>query len=225
MRRTRSVAPLGVQLLLLLVLIAPGAARAQRGTEIQIQELAANYLKGRFLMPVTCTRADGSVVELHESIVIRADRRGDDTRALRMTFFGLGGKELARCYNLVMPDMRDRRGVLYLTYASDDTRVDTGLKDFKRDLKRGPLEYRINGGKLQLRKVAAPDDAETLDFEDEQSRLYVTLIRRDSDADKLLGDVLAPEGKPSPRKLGFRVESSGDTSFEGFYLEDVSRRK
>lgn len=212
-------------LLALAIQPSPAAAQQQRGPELPASYLALEFLKGRFRMPVTCTREDGSRVELEESVVFRPAKNRDGTQTLRMTFFGLDSPGLARCYNLTSPSVPDRRGTLYLSYASLNRRPDIGLKDFRHALRSGPLEYVIVGGHLRVREVgSAPDAARVFDFGGSEVPFWVSLVRRDSDPDKLLGDPEPVEGR-LPRKLTFRFEAPDGLRFEESYLEDGSRWK
>jgi hypothetical protein len=210
------------------LLVAAGhspAALAQQNPEIPINLIATQFLAGRFQMPVTCTREDGTQVEIQEGVVFRPAKNLDGTQTLRMTFFGLSGSDLARCYNMVHRRIPDRRGVLYVSYSSLDKRADTGVQNFLRALDRGPLEYVITGGHLQIQNVGEPDaEPQVIRFDGKRTPLYVSAVRYGSDMDKLLGESPPVAGR-RPRRLLFRIEGPGDFRFEAAYLEDSRRMK
>jgi hypothetical protein len=211
---------------LLLAAGPPLVAPAQgKKPEIPIALVATEFLQGRFQMPVTCTRTDGTQVRLQESVVFRPAMNRDGNQTLRMTFFGLSGSDLARCYNTVYPTVPDRRGVLYVSYSSRDKRADTGIKNFVRSIQRGPLEYVITGGRLQIRGVGeAGAEPRVIRFDGRSTPLFVSAVARGSDPDKLLGEAAPLRGRV-PRKLSFRIEGPDDFRFENAYLEDSSRFK
>jgi hypothetical protein len=212
--------------LALALLLAGGSsppAGAQQNSELPINIIATKFLEGRFQMPVTCNQTDGTQIEVHEGVVFRPAKNRDGTQMLKMTFFGIAGSDLARCYNLVHSSIPDRRGVLYLSYSSFDKRADTGIKNFVRSLERGPLEYVITGGRLQIQSVGDPEaETQVIRFDGKSTPLYVSAVAYGSDADKLLGRPPLVNGR-RPRRLNFRIEGPGDFRFETAYLEDSSR--
>jgi hypothetical protein len=203
--------------------LPPGAPAQGRKAEIPIPVLATMFLEGRFRMPVTCTRTDGAQVEVEESVSFRPAVNRDGTQTLRMTFYGLAGSDLERCYNLVYPSIPDRRGVLYVSYSSRDRRGDTGVKNFTRAIQRGPLEYVITGGRLHIRDPdQAKEEARVVHFDGRSTPLLVALVPQDSDPDKLLGKAPVVRGRIA-RKLMLRFEGPDGLRFENAYLEDSSR--
>ena len=138
-------------LLLLLTSTALGQRDVRLPSGLDATTLALEWVTGRYRMPVTCLRSDGSRIELEEAIVIRRAPEHGDIRTLKLTFFGIDAPNISRCYNLVTPNIPDRRGTLYVTFRSV-SRADTGPKDFRRRLESGELRYPIQGGQLRQRE-------------------------------------------------------------------------
>ncbi|MFQ5696741.1 MAG: hypothetical protein ACE5IL_00455 [Myxococcota bacterium] len=221
-----SPANLVLALLVMAALVPSPPARAQsqpRRVELPIAFYAVQYLRGRFEMPVLCTRDDGEVVRVEESLTFKPSRNRDANQTLRVTFFGLPWEGMQRCYNVALGRIPDRRGVIFIRYANLEKRPDVGLRDFQRDLQRGPLEYRVVGGSLRIREVGSgAAEGRKVDFSGRSVPFRVELIRRNSDADKLLGRVQPVKGR-QPRKLGFEIVGPDDFRYRGSYLEDSSR--
>lgn len=207
-------------------LALPSPSRAQsrpRRVELPIAYYAVQYLRGHFEMPVLCTREDGTVARVKESLVITPSRNRNVNQTLRVMFSGIPWEGMKRCYNVALGRIPDRRGVIYISYSNLAKRPDVGLRDFQRDLKRGPLEYRVVGGALRVRDVGSAASAvREVDFTGHRVPFRVVLAQRNSDADKLLGRVRPVKGR-LPRKLGFEIVGPGGFHYRGSYLEDSSR--
>jgi hypothetical protein len=214
-------------LLALLVLGGAFPVRGQPPPKIDATVLALNWLSGRFLIPVTCVKTDGSRVHLEEAVVIRGTQQRGSEPSLRATFFGIDVADVSHCYNLAEPRVPDRRGVVYLTYRSH-RRADLGTADFRRALRDGRLRYAIEGGQLQERVLGGnATEPRVVTFDGRDVELIVSLVKPGSDADKLLRHhtpiTPAPEGQRAPRRLTFQIEGPEDFSFTGHFIEDLSR--
>ena len=206
---------LPIRLLALALLFAGGPSLAQGPPKIDETTLAFRFVSGRFRMPVTCRLRDGTLIEREEAIVVRPDTRRHDRATLRATFFGIDAPEAEHCFNLIEPRLPDRRGVLYLTYKSLRRR-DFGVADFRRQLQRGPLEYSIIGGHLQLREIGNRDSAPTTLVFEKEWPFTVGRVLDGSDGDKLLRTVSARAGQ---RQFHFEFSGPDDFRFSGYYLE------
>ena len=184
--------------------------------------LALEWITGRYRMPVTCLRNDGSRIELEEAVVIRRAPQHGNIYTLKATFFGIDADNVSRCYNLVIPDIPDRRGTLYATFRSVG-RGDLGAKDFRRRLAAEELRYPIQGGQLRERGFDKQNPrANTVQFSRRGIDLVVRQIRSGSDADKLL----APYAKREPatrgrmRRFEFEIQGPDEFAFHGYFIED-----
>jgi hypothetical protein len=221
--------PARAGILLCAAILAALPAGAQDGPrrppQVDATTLALNFMLGRFRMPVTCTREDGSLLEIEEAVVFRPAPQRSGSATIRATFFGIDAAEAARCYNLVEPQVPDRRGFLLLTYRAQN-RPDMGLADFRRALKRGPLRYHIIGGRLQIRSLADPEaEPRVVRFNAANVPFVVRDLPPGSDEDKLLdryGNAERSDGRV-PRRLLFEIGGPEDFRFRGFYIEDDRR--
>ncbi len=209
-------------LLLLLASTAMGQREVKLPTGLDATTLALEWITGRYRMPVTCLRTDGSRIELEEALVIRRAPEHGDIRTLKVTFFGIDAPNISRCYNLVTPNIPDRRGTLYVTFRSTG-RADLGPKDFRRRLASGELRYPIQGGQLRERGFSEAEPREhTVKFSRQGIDLVVRQIRGGSDADKLL----APYAKREPathrglRRFEFEIQGPDEFAFRGYFIED-----
>lgn len=184
-----------------------------------------NWILGRFRMPVLCEREDGSVIQLEEAVVFRPAAEDARGMTVKATFFGIDVAGAKRCYNLIEPEIPDRRGVLYLTYIAQD-RSDIGLSDFRHSIRDGEVTYQVTRGRLRVRPIG---DAETeplvLEFEGRQGALTVSRLRPTSDGYKLLAPFAREQGveRLPLRRLSFRLELPDAASVRGYYLEDAKR--
>lgn len=200
-----------------------GEGSYQPPTHATAQDAALWWISGRFRMPVTCLRTDGSKVEIEEAVVFRANpSRGRS--AIKATFFGIEGKDLERCYNLLDQDIPDRRGVLHLHFRAH-TRLDYGLTDFRRLNRDGSLTYHISDGKLHVRPVGGDkEDTKLVDFGSGDHPLELSSITAGSDAHKLL---IAYDSTEQPerarRRFSFRFQGPDDFAFSTHMIEDEKR--
>jgi len=214
-----------------LLLLPPGEAPGQRdGLRIQpgsdATTIALQWVTGRFRMPVTCIRKDGSRIELEEALVIRpAPEHGGNT-TLKATFFGIDAANVSRCYNLVTPRIPDRRGILYLTFRSHE-RPDLGIKDFQRRLREGALHYPIRAGQLRERGFGEEkQQSRTIKFSRRGINLIIRPIHHGSDADKLLSRYT--EGKPAlrqARRFELEIQGPDEFGYRGYFIEDPEWRR
>jgi len=216
----RLLAPAG--LLLLLASTALGQRDARLLASMDATTLALEWVTGRYRMPVTCLRSDGSRIELEEAIVIRRAPEHGNIRTLKLTFFGIDASDISRCYNLLIPDIPDRRGTLYATFRSA-ARGDLGPKDFRRRLESGELRYPIQGGQLRQREFGdEPSQARTVKFSRRGIDLVVRTIHGGSDADKLLAPY-AKRGTSTRRRIRrfeFEIQGPDEFAFHGYFIED-----
>jgi hypothetical protein len=203
--------------------------RAQPPPKIDATVLALSWISGRFLIPVTCIKTDGSRIQLEEAVVIRGTQQRGSEPLLRATFFGIEVADVSHCYNLAESRVPDRRGIVYLTYRSN-RRADLGAADFRRALRDGSLRYSIEGGQLQERVLGSnTSEPRVVTFDGRNAELIVSLVKAGSDGDKLLKHhtPTAPpsDGQRVPRRLTFQIEGPDDFSFTGHFIEDLKRWK
>jgi hypothetical protein len=199
-------------------------AQSQGPARIDATTLALHWLAGRFAMPITCERADGTRVDVEESVTIKpAPEQGSST--FKATFFGIDVADARRCYTLVDPELPDRRGVLYFTFRSLG-RPDLGTRDFRLQLETGALDYPVQSGSLRIRPLGAPAEAaRVVDFAGAAGALEVRMLQPGSDGWRVLS---GGRGEPLPaanarRRLEFRVQHAGEPALHGYYQE-VARR-
>ncbi len=183
--------------------------------------LALFWLRGRFRSPVTCMRADGTRVELEESIVVREGAKLSGMPTLRITFFGIDLPDATKCFNLIVSDLPDRRGSINVTYRSSK-RKDRGMHDFKRAVKSKTLEYQIVGGTLRIREVGQDESqAQVVRFDDDYPLRVSSVIHR-SDSAKLLAQYRG-EGPDLRRRLRFQLEGPMEFRLDQSFIEDERR--
>ncbi len=209
-------------LLLLLTSTALGQRDVRLPSGVDATTLALEWITGRYRMPITCLRSDGTRIELEEAIVIRRAPEHGHIRTLKLTFFGIDAPNISRCYNLVTPDIPDRRGTLYATFRSA-SRGDTGSKDFRRRLESGELRYPIQSGQLRQREFGdAPSQARTVKFSRRGIDLVVRTIQGGSDADKLLAPYAKRETRTRyrSRRFEFEIQGPDEFAFRGYFIQD-----
>jgi hypothetical protein len=214
-------------LALLLLLVLPGSAQAQqfgRQPSVDATQIALNWLKGRWEMPITCTRADDTQIELREGFAVRATR--EDPKVVKLTLFGIDEKELKRCYNLAVPEVPDRRGVVYLTFRSSG-RTDLGPSDFRQRMRDGELRYHVERGRVHVTPIGGDAEPEVRTFSGSGWELVVRLLERSDDGFRMLKRHAGPAtpGAPLPRAIEVRLEGPDDYSVGGFYIENVSSKR
>ncbi len=199
-------------------------AQYQPPLKVDATTLALHWIAGRFAMPVTCRRADGSTVEVEESVTIRpAPEQGSSI--FKATFFGIEVADAQRCYNLVLPELADRRGTLYITFRSMQ-RSDLGVRDFRLMLEDGALDYHVRDGTLRIRPVGAADEeARVVSFAGGRGELAVRVLAPTSDGWKLLSRFRGqPVARDDPRRrLEFSIQDDRTPALQGYYLETARR--
>src|SRR5262245_50472016 len=120
-------------------------------------DVALYFLSGRYAMPITCKKTDGSEVQLEDSISFKPALDSGGLKSLKVTFFGVDVPDAAYCYNVVERGIVDRRGSLLIHYRSHN-RADQGLSDFRRTAARGPLTYWAHRGELVERGVGTDSE-------------------------------------------------------------------
>jgi len=209
--------------LLLFALLASGALAQE--PHVDPTHGALNWIIGRWYMPVTCEREDGSRVQIEDAIVLRPATEDPAGRSLKATFFGLDIADAKRCFTMIDSNVRDRRGVLYLTYTSQ-RRTDLGLKDLRDDLEDGELTYQITRGKLRERNIASGDPPRVLHYTSKDGRLTVKELKRGSDGYKLLSTAAPaqPAQGLAVRWLSLELTGREMDPVKAYILEDAERR-
>ncbi len=214
--------------LLLAIALAAPAARGQQDPPIKADEaeLALGYLLGRYRTPVTCTLADGSIVQREEAIVIRRAASPSRRQSVRATFFGVDAPGAIRCYNVVTPGFPDRRGSLTLGYQGLK-RTDLGMHDLRLELKRGALDYIVVEGRLEIRPFADGETPRTVTFRPGDAEFSIRPIPPASDGHRLLAPLVAATAGATRRPRQFEFELRGPDGFawSGFYIEDTGRAR
>jgi hypothetical protein len=209
----------------LATLLASGSqAQSEAPVKADATTLGLYWIAGRFTMPVTCQLADGATVDVEEAVAIKpAPEAG--SAAFKATFFGIDVTDARRCYNLVLKDLPDRRGVFYFTLRSLN-RADFGMRDFRQMLEDGTLDYHVQRGSLRIRAVGAPEaEAQVVDFSGGRGSFLVRVLTPSSDGWRLLSRY---RGQPVPaadkrRRLEFNLAREDQPALHGYYLETASR--
>lgn len=218
---------------LALLLLAPALARAQGGYQppphVRADEIAIQFLAGRYITPVTCKRKDGSSVEVEDSVVLKPAPEAGGGAALRATFFGLQVADAEYCYSAIERRVLDRRGSLVLHFRSRN-RPDWGLSDFRRAALAGPLTYNVHRGTLQVREIGdgAASEPRALAFDGGDARLVVENIPPGTDGSKLVAQFEAkrPPDPAKPRRMfTFRFFAKDESEFVFYAIEDDRRWK
>ncbi len=178
--------------LLLALALPPGFASAQQAKgdtpQISSRDMAKHYITGRYIAPVRCTREDGSLIDLQEAMTVREDPSTPATTTgahlLRATFFGIDVSGVTHCHNLMSPRLRDRRGILQLSFRGQ-TREDLGLTYFKTELRDGEIGYHVRAGRIQAREFGSESEPEVFEFDDD-AELFMREVPPRSDAARML---------------------------------------
>ncbi len=209
---------------------AQGASEYQKPTHINADEVAILFLAGRYITPVTCKLADGSQVEVDDSISIKASPEQSGGKSLKATFFGIQVEGAEYCYSSIDRRVLDRRGTLYLHFRARN-RPEYGIADFRRMAKSGPLTYNTHRGELQVREIgpgAATQAPRVLSFDGGDSRLVVEGIPTGTDGAKLVAQFFAthPDQEGLARRIfSFRFFARDGSEFTFFAIEDDRRWK
>ncbi len=222
--------------LLLAVALLPGLALAKGESEHQppahmtADEVAILFLAGRYISPVVCKLADGSQIEVQDSVVVKAAPEQGGGNQLKATFFGIQVADAQYCYSAIDRRVPNRRGVLYLHFRTRN-RPDYGISDFRRMASAGPLTFNVHRGELQVSPVGTEDgDAapEVVSFDGGDSRIMVENVPDGSDGAKLVAQYFAanpPDPAYPPRVFTFRVFAKDGTMFPFYAIEDIGRRR
>lgn len=219
--------------LLALVLAAlPGSALAQgeyqQPAHVNADELAISFVAGRYVSPVTCKLADGSQVDVFDSIELKSAPETGGGNSLKATFYGIQVEGAQYCYSGIERRVPDRRGVLLLHFRSRN-RPDYGVADFRRMVKAGSLTYHAHRGSLVVRAIGGDDPAaaeRALDFDGGDSRLVVDGVGEGSDGAKLISRYLEknPPKKSTPgRYFSFRFIAKDGSEFIYYAIQDDRR--
>lgn len=229
MAKPRVLVPLLLTPLLLMLVsgTAPGQSNYIPAPKYDVAELALRWISGRYIMPVTCTREDDSVVTIEQAVVIRSvPTHGGPPYTARATFFGIDVEGAVRCYNLVDPRLLDRRGLLYFHMRSR-RRPDMGMSDFRHMLDDGQITFQISDGKITTRPIGEPDgEPEVVKYRSVDATLSVRIVGFGEDGSRALAALAPsdPELDRHVRRLEFRVEHPERGAFSAFFMDDWKYR-
>jgi hypothetical protein len=220
MRKLRVLVPF-------LLIVVSGMASAQSNyipaPKYDVAELAQRWISGRFIMPVSCTREDGSLVTVQQAVAIRpAPERGGSRYTLRATFFGIDVADATHCYNLADSSLPDRRGVIFF-HMRTRHRPDMGMTDFRHLMDDGQLTYQISDGKLTSRPIGAPEaEPEVVTYRGAGASITIRVMRLGENGFKALADLAPPNPQLNARvrRLEFRVEHPESGTFHSFFMDD-----
>ncbi len=214
------------------IAIQPGFGRAQGEyrppPHVNADEIALNFLAGRYITPVTCKRTDGTTLEVENAVELRLAPDAGGGRALKATFAGIDVADAAYCYSSIERRVLDRRGSIFLHFRARN-RPDFGLSDFRRMAKAGPLTYNAHRGKLFVREIdpnEAPAASTELDFDGGESRLVVESVPDGTDGAKLVTRFFEqnPPDPAKPRRIyTFRFFPREGEGFTFIAIEDDRR--
>jgi hypothetical protein len=191
-------------------------------------EIAILFLSGRYIMPVTCKLADGSQIDVEDSIVVKDAPEQGGGKQLKATFFGIQVENAQYCYSSIERRIPNRRGVLYLHFRTRN-RPEYGIADFRRMANAGPLTYNAHRGELEVSGIGAEAEASpphTVSFEGGDSRIMVESVPNGTDGGKLVAHYFAahpPDPDKPPRVFTFRVFAKDGSEFTFYAIEDNGR--
>ncbi|MEX2205637.1 MAG: hypothetical protein WEF50_05350 [Myxococcota bacterium] len=210
--------------------LAQGESEYQRPAHMNADEVAILFLSGRYITPVTCKLADGSQIEVEDSVVVKAAPEQGGGKQLKATFYGIQVESAEYCYSSIERRLVNRRGVLYLHFRTRN-RPEYGIADFRRMASAGPLTFNSHRGELEVRAIGAEAGAEpprVVSFEGGDSRIVVEGIPGGTDGAKLVNRYLEahpPEAGRVPRVFKFRVIAKDASEFVFYAIEDSGRRR
>lgn len=210
--------------------LGQGESEYQRPAHMNADEVAILFLSGRYIMPVTCKLADGSQIEVEDSVVVKAAPEQGGGKQLKATFYGIQVENADYCYSSIERRVANRRGVLYLHFRTRN-RPEYGIADFRRMASAGPLTFNAHRGELEVRPIGAEGGAEparVVSFDGGDSRLVVEGIPAGTDGAKLVTryfEAHPPEEGHVPRLFKFRVVAKDESEFAFYAIEDNSRRR
>lgn len=197
---------------------------------VNADEIAIQFVASRYFSPVTCKLADGSQIDVNDSIELKSAPEAGGGNALKATFYGIQVAGAAYCYSTIERRVVDRRGVLYL-HVRTRNRPEYGVADFRRMVKSGGLTYNAHRGELQVREIGSDEATQAprvLAFDGGDSRLVVEGISEGSDGAKLITQYLEknPEMESQPRRyFTFRFTAKDGSEFTYFAIQDDRRWK
>jgi hypothetical protein len=219
--------------LALLALALAGAVQAQdeyrAPTKVNADEIAILFVAGRYITPVKCKRADGSEVDVEDSVQLKPAPEAGGGAAMRATFFGIDVADAEYCYSPIERRVADRRGSILLHFRSRN-RPDMGMADFRRAAMAGPLTYNAHRGELRVRPTgvaAAAAEPLALSFDGGDARLMVENVPDGTDGAKLIVQFLEANpprpDQPQRRFFTFRFHPREGEPFTFIAIEDDRR--
>jgi hypothetical protein len=208
--------------------LAQGESEYQKPAHINADEIAIQFLSGRYISPVICKRKDGSQVEVNDSIQLKASPEASGGKSLKATFFGIQVADADYCYSSIERRVVDRRGILHLHFRTRN-RPEYGMADFRRVAKSGPLTYNAHRGELQVREIGGDSAAQAprmVAFDGGDSRLVVEGVADGTDGAKLVTQFFAkhPEQEGLARRVfTFRFIAKDESEFTFYAIEDDRR--
>ena len=207
----------------MLSLALTGGQALAQGRHVDTRELAMRFISGRYVSPISCTRADGTLFESVEAITIRrAPDYAGGQNTLRATFYGIDHADARHCQTLLQGRLLDRRGNLFFSFLPK-AREDLGLSHFRTLMKRGDIVYRVQDGRLTTRPIG--DDsakASVVDYHGKGAKLSLKLLDPTSDAFRVLSlHVEKRQLHFAGRHVELTVTSPEGGSFTAFLLEDL----
>jgi len=222
------IAPLAILVLALLPGSAPAQSEHQPPPHVKADDIALNFIAGRYIMPVTCKLADGSSVEVEDSIQLKPSPEASGGSSLRVTFFGIEVPNADYCYSSIERRVVDRRGVFFVHFRNRN-RPDFGMADFRRLAKAGPLNYNAHRGDLRVKAIgseAATQEPRVLEFDGGDARLVVESVPAGTDGAKVITQFLEKH-PPKPgldrRLFTFRFIAKDASEFRFYAIEDDRR--
>jgi len=221
-------APLLALALAALPASAPAQSEYRPPAHVNADELAIDFIAGRYIMPVTCKRLDGSQVEVEDSVLLKPSPEASGGKSVKATFFGIEVADVDYCYSSIERRIVDRRGSVFLHFRTRN-RPDFGTADFRRLAKLGPLTFNAHRGELQVREIggaAAAQPPRILAFDGGDARLVVEAIQEGSDGEKIVTQFFEkyPPKEGRMRKVfSFRVFAKDDSAFTFYAIEDDRR--
>jgi hypothetical protein len=178
--------------------VPPAAAQ-----DPDMNELALEWLQGDWAAPLVC-EIGGRPTRGVRRLRVAPDKRRSRERYARMSFFDLAAPGATRCVGELGSEEPELRGNVVFRLDAP-SRPDTAMRDFKQELRReGGFEYKIDSGKLQLRRVGdAESAARVIDFAG--GTLRASRVTPGTDAARLLAEF------PQPRKVTFELRARDGT--------------
>jgi hypothetical protein len=210
--------------------LAKGESEYQKPAHMNADEVAIQFLSGRYISPVTCKLADGSQIDVEDSVVVKGAPEQGGGKQLKATFYGIQVENAEYCYSAIDRRVLNRRGVLHLHFRTRN-RPEYGLSDFRRMASAGPLTFNVHRGELQVSAIgseagnAAP---QVVSFDGGDSRIMVESVPTGTDGGKLVARYFAahpPEEGTTPRVFTFRVFAKDGSVFPFYAIEDSGRRR